>query len=99
MSAGVIVSGGTVRRSVLSPGVLVESGAVVEDSVLMNDVVVGPGAIVRRSILDKNVRIPADTEVGYDLEADRARGWHVTESGIVVIGREYSPVPMAAMSA
>jgi glucose-1-phosphate adenylyltransferase len=45
------------------------------------------------------VRVPADTRVGYDLEADRARGWHVTDSGIVVIGRQHSPVPMAAMFA
>ena len=52
-----------------------------------------------RAILDKNVHIPADTQVGYDLEADRARGWHVTNSGIVVIGRQYIPVPMAALSA
>ena len=54
------------RRSVLSPGVLVESGAVVEDSVLMEDVVVGPGAVVRRCILDKNVRVDGLARIGAD---------------------------------
>jgi len=54
---------------------------------------------LRRAILDKNVRIPQDATVGYDLDADRARGWHVTDSGIVVIGREFSTVPVAAMFA
>ena len=43
--------------------------------------------------------IDEDATVGYDLDADRARGWHVTDSGIVVIGREHSRVPMAAMFA
>jgi glucose-1-phosphate adenylyltransferase len=65
----------------------------------MDNCDIGRRAKVRRAILDKNVRIPADTDVGYDLDADRARGWHVTESGIVVIGRQHSSVPMAAMFA
>ena len=42
---------------------------------------------------------PKDATVGYDLDADRARGWHVTDSGIVVIGREHSTVPVAPMFA
>ena len=48
---------------------------------------------------DKNVRIPEGVLVGYDLDADRARGWHVTDSGVVVIGREHSTVPVAPMFA
>ena len=63
----------------------------------MDNCDIGRHAKVRRAILDKNVRIPENTTVGYDLDADRARGWHVTESGIVVIGREFSAVPVAAM--
>ena len=74
------------------------SNAVVEGCVIMDNCDIGRRAKVKRAILDKNVHIPPDTEVGYDLEADRARGWHVTESGIVVIGRQYSSVPMATMS-
>jgi glucose-1-phosphate adenylyltransferase len=99
VSGGCILSGGLVRKSVLGRGVKVHTGAIVDSCVLMDNCDIGRHAKLRRAILDKNVRIPANTEVGYDLEADRARGWHVTESGIVVIGRQHSPVPMAAMYA
>jgi len=88
-----------VRKSVLGRSVRVNSGAVVEDCVIMDNCDIGRRAKLKRAILDKNVRIPADTEIGYDLEADRERGWHVTDSGIVVIGREHSHVPMATMFA
>ena len=99
VSGGCILSGGLARKSVLGRGVRVHTGASVEGCVIMDNCDIGRHAKVRRAILDKNVRIPANAEVGYDLEADKARGWHVTDSGIVVIGREYSPVPMAAMLA
>jgi glucose-1-phosphate adenylyltransferase len=99
VSGGCILSGGLARKSVLGRGVRVHTGAVVEECVIMDNCDIGRHAKLRRAILDKNVRIPANAEVGYDLDADRARGWHVTESGIVVIGRQQSPVPMAAMFA
>ena len=99
VSGGCILSGGRVRKSVLGRAVRVHTGAQVEGCVIMDNCDIGRHAKLQRAILDKNVRIPENAEVGYDLEADRARGWHVTESGIVVIGRESSPVPMAAMLA
>ena len=71
--AGVVISGATVRRSVLSPGVHVHSYAEVEDSVLMQGVDVGRSAVVRRAILDKNVRIAEGAQIGVDPEADRER--------------------------
>ena len=82
--AGVIVSGGTVRRSVLSPGVQVHSYSEVEESILMHGVDVGRGAVVRRAIVDKNVRIAAGAQIGVDAEADRKR-FVVSAAGIVVI--------------
>ena len=97
VSGGCIISGGVVRRSVLGRGVYIHSGSLVEGCVFMDNCDIGRPARLRRAILDKNVEIPADATVGYDLEADRARGWHVTDSGIVVIGREHSRVPVAAM--
>ena len=97
VSGGCILSGGVVRKSVLGRGVHVHTGALVEGCVIMDNCDIGRHAKVRRAILDKNVRIPQNTTVGYDLDADRARGWHVTDSGIVVIGREHSTVPVAAM--
>jgi len=84
--AGVVISGGTVRRSVLSPGVQVHTGALVEDSVLLHGADIGRRAVVRRAIIDKGVRIPEDVQIGVDPEADRAR-FHVSESGVVVIGK------------
>ncbi len=84
--AGVVVSGGTVRRSILSPRVRVNSYALVEGSVLMHDVDVGRNAVVRNAIVDKGVRIDAGAEVGVDPEADKKR-FTVSENGIVVIGK------------
>jgi glucose-1-phosphate adenylyltransferase len=86
VSAGVVVSGGEVRRSVLSPGVFIHSYSSVEGSVLMHHVDVGRHAVVRNAIVDKNVRIPPNARIGVDREADLAR-FHVTPSGVVVIGK------------
>jgi glucose-1-phosphate adenylyltransferase len=84
--AGVVISGATARRSVLSPGVHLHTGALVEDSVLFQDVDVGREAVVRRAIVDKNVRISPGARIGVDSDADRER-FHVSDSGIVVIGK------------
>jgi glucose-1-phosphate adenylyltransferase len=86
VSAGVIVSGGKVRRSVLSPGVRVHSYADVEGSVLLHGVDIGRGAVVRRAILDKNVRVAPGARIGVDPEADRER-FVVSDGGVVVIGK------------
>jgi glucose-1-phosphate adenylyltransferase len=86
VSGGVIVSGGTVRRSVLSPGVLVDSGALVEDSVLMNDVRVGPGAVVRRAIVDKNVIVHERAVLNPDDERS-CKMFKVSPRGVVVVGK------------
>lgn len=86
VGAGVIVSGGTAVRSVLSSEVHLHSYSLVEDSVLFPGVDVGRGAVVRRAIVDKNVKIPPGVQIGVDVELDRAR-FLVTDSGIVVIGK------------
>jgi glucose-1-phosphate adenylyltransferase len=82
---GCIVSGGHVRKSVLSPNVRVNSYAWVEHSLLFENVDVGRHCRIRRAIIDKDVRIPANTTIGYDLDQDRKRGFTVTEQGVVVI--------------
>jgi glucose-1-phosphate adenylyltransferase len=86
VSAGTIVSGATVRQSVVSPNVRIDGGAYVEGSVLMEGVHIGRGAVVRRTILDKNVVVPDGAYIGVDLDHDRAC-YHVSDSGVVVLGK------------
>ena len=89
--AGSIVSGGQVVRSILSPNVRINSFAKVEDSILFHGVDVGRGSHIRRAIIDKDVKIPRDTVIGYDVEHDRRRGFTITETGIVVIAKGELP--------
>jgi glucose-1-phosphate adenylyltransferase len=96
VSGGAILSGGMVRGSVLGRHVRVHSGAVVEDSVIFDNCDIGRRARVRHAILDKNVRIPEDAEIGYDLERDRER-YFVTDSGIVVIEGTRSNVEVSTL--
>ncbi|WP_432537117.1 GlgC family sugar phosphate nucleotidyltransferase, partial [Kineococcus arenarius] len=87
ISAGTVVSGALVEKSVVSPKVRLDSWAHVSESVLMDNVQVGRHAVVQRAILDKNVVVPDDARVGVDPEEDRARGFTVTDSGITVVGK------------
>jgi glucose-1-phosphate adenylyltransferase len=84
ISNGCIISGGIVKRSILSPKVMIHSYADVEDSILMEGVDVGRHAKIRRTIIDKEVRIPQEMKIGYDLDEDGKR-FTVTASGIVVV--------------
>jgi glucose-1-phosphate adenylyltransferase len=84
---GCIISGGHVRRSILSPNVRVNSFSLVENSILFDGVDVGRHCRIRRAIIDKEVRIPPHTTIGYDSENDRQRGFTVTEQGVVVIAK------------
>jgi glucose-1-phosphate adenylyltransferase len=84
ISEGCIVSGGTVRNSVLGREVFIHSYSHVEDSVVMDYAEIGRHARIRRAIIDKYVYVPDGEEIGYDLERDRQR-FFVTDSGLVVI--------------
>ncbi len=87
VSNGVIVSGGLVLDSVLSPGVRVNSWSRVERSVIMHNTRIGRYAVVRDAILDKNVVVPDNVVVGVDKEHDRARGFVVSAGGVTVVGK------------
>jgi glucose-1-phosphate adenylyltransferase len=93
---GCILSGGMVRNSVLGRNVRVHSGAVVEDCVILDNCDIGRRAKIRRAILDKNVRVPEDAAIGWDLERDRIHH-HVTESGIVVVGGNRTSVDITGL--
>ena len=87
VSPGVVVSGASIKNSVLSPRCHIHSFATITDSVLLDGVDVGRNAVVQKAILDKNVRVPDGVTIGVDREADLARGFIVTDSGITVVGK------------
>jgi glucose-1-phosphate adenylyltransferase len=87
VSNGVIVSGGLVRESVLSPGVRVEGWASVNRSVLLHNVRVEARAVVTNAILDKNVVVRAGATVGVDAGRDAERGFTVSAGGVTVVGK------------
>ncbi len=82
--SGVIISGGTVRRSVVSPNVRVEPMAEIEGSVVFSGVTIGEGAVVHNAIIDKDVVVAPGAEIGVDADADRER-FTVSDGGIVVV--------------
>jgi len=96
ISNGVIVSGGLVRDSVLSPGARVDSWARVERSVILHNSRVRRHAVVENAILDKNVVIAEGAIVGVDKERDRARGLPVSDGGITVVGKGQVVTPLPA---
>ena len=87
VSLGCVVSGAHIERSVIGPWTSIDSGATVTDAVVFERVHIGPNAVVRRAILDKDVVIGDGASVGVDPDADRARGFTVTETGITVVGK------------
>ncbi len=85
VSNGCIVSGGRVTRSVLSPGVRVNSYCEIDSCILMDNVEVGRSSRLQRTIVPPQVQVPDSSVIGFDLEADRAKGYTVTDTGIVVL--------------
>ena len=84
VSGGCIVSGATVRRSVLFSNVRLETNSRVEDSVVLPDVEIAPRAVVKRAILDRGCHIPQGLVIGLDPHEDRKR-FTVTENGITLV--------------
>ncbi|MDQ6641974.1 MAG: sugar phosphate nucleotidyltransferase, partial [Actinomycetota bacterium] len=87
LSPGVVVTGGSVSRSVLSPACYVETGAEVSDSVLLAGGRIGAGAVVRNAIIDKNVVVPPGVQIGVDAAADEASGY-VVEDGLTILAKD-----------
>ena len=89
VSMGCIISGGSVRTSVLSPDVRINSYTEVDDSIIFSHVNVGRHCKIHRAIIDRDVHIPEGTVIGFDLESDK-QNYFVTESGITIVTRDYS---------
>lgn len=86
VSEGCVVSGGRVQRSILSPNVRINSFSEVYDSILMEGVNVGRYAKIKRAIIDKDISIPQEMIIGFNLEEDKKK-FFVSESGIVVVAK------------
>jgi glucose-1-phosphate adenylyltransferase len=89
VSAGCIVSGATVRNSVLSQDVRVNSYSEVDSSIVFSHVNIGRHCRIRRAIIDRDVQLPEGTVIGYDQNEDK-KNYFVTPSGLTVVTRDYS---------
>jgi glucose-1-phosphate adenylyltransferase len=84
---GSILSGSTVRNSIIGRNVKIHSFAEVTDSIIFDNVEIGRNAKIHRTIVDKNVKIPDHTLIGFDAEADR-RAYHVSPAGVIVLPKQ-----------
>jgi len=85
VSSGCIVSGATVRRSILFSKCRIGEGSLVEDSVVLPNVAIGHDVRLSRTVIDKHCRVPDGFRAGFDAAADRARGLHVTAGGVTLV--------------
>jgi glucose-1-phosphate adenylyltransferase len=93
VSGGCIVSGSTVRRSLLFSQVHVHSHCTIEDSVILGDTDIGAGSQLRNAIVDKHCKLPPDTRIGMDPEEDRRR-FHVTPAGVTLVTPDMLGTPV-----
>ena len=87
VSGGCIISGASIRRSLLFSNVRVSSHSMIEDSVILPDVHIGEHVRLRKVVVDKRARIPDGLEVGYDRRKDKQR-FHVTDNGVTLVTAE-----------
>ncbi|MBT8083707.1 MAG: glucose-1-phosphate adenylyltransferase [Woeseia sp.] len=88
VSAGCVVSGSSVHRSLLFSGVKVNSFSTVSDSVIMPEVEISRHCHIRSAIVDRGTLVPEGMEIGVDHDADRERGFRVTDKGITLVTPE-----------
>ncbi len=88
VSDGCIISGSTIRNSLLFSSVHTHSHSVIEESVLLHDSDIGQHCKLRRVIVDRKCQIPAGLTIGYDKGQDIANGFRVTDKGITLVTRE-----------
>jgi len=85
ISAGCIISGARVKRSVIASGGRIHSYSSVKDSVLLPRVEVGRHCRIQKAVIDKGCIIPDGTIIGEDPVADAERFYLEEESGIVLV--------------
>ncbi|MDX8389886.1 MAG: glucose-1-phosphate adenylyltransferase [Mariprofundaceae bacterium] len=87
ISGGCLITGSTVRHSVLYSNVRVHSFSVVKDSVILPDVTIHRDCRISRCVIDKGVEIPEGTIIGEDKEED-AKRFYVSENGVTLVTPE-----------
>ncbi|PTN12763.1 glucose-1-phosphate adenylyltransferase [Nitrosomonas aestuarii] len=87
VSGGCIISGGTIRRSLLFSNVKARSFSNIEDSVILPNVDIGRHAHLKRVVVEKNCKIPEGLKVGFDAAED-SRQFYVTDKGVTLITPE-----------
>ena len=85
VSGGCVISGSEVRGSLLFSRCRVDSYSTVTESVVLPDVSIGQNCRINRAIIDRGARIEDGTVIGEDHDADRKRGFRVTESGLTLV--------------
>jgi glucose-1-phosphate adenylyltransferase len=88
-SSGTVITGGSVQNSILFNNVFVDEESVIEGSLLFEGVRVGKTCRLRNCIVDKNVIIPDNEQIGYEMEKDKQR-FTISEKGIVVVPKGYA---------
>ncbi len=89
IAGGVIISGATVRNSIIARRVRINSYSLVENSVIFDGCNIGRHSTIRNAIIDKGVEVPQNTHIGIDLDKDTRQGFMVTERGIVVVPKNH----------
>ena len=85
ISAGCVVSGASVTRSLLFSNCKVSSYSKIEDSVILPDVRIARHCTIRRAIIDRGAKIAEGTEIGVDAARDRERGFRITDKGVTLV--------------
>ena len=88
VSGGCIISGSTVRKSLLFSNVRVHSYSLIEEAVVLPDVEISRHCKLRKVIIDRGCIIPEGTVIGYDAAEDKRRGFRVTAKGVTLVTRE-----------
>ena len=87
VSGGVVVSGSTVKRSLLFSKVRVNSFCDIDESVILPGAIIHRGSTIKRAIIDSNCVIPEGMKIGVNHDDDRANGFRVTDKGVVLVTR------------
>ncbi|QPJ66676.1 MAG: glucose-1-phosphate adenylyltransferase [Candidatus Nitrohelix vancouverensis] len=89
VSEGSIISGGKVEDSIICRQVVVESGSLVQNSIIMDRVNIGKNCKINMAIIDKDVTVPPNTTIGYDIDEDENRFFVDPESNLVVLNKGF----------